>query len=236
MAAFKSDKHKRLFDSVVSELPPLGYDGSLVIRDYEFTDWFQPGDPRRTVPVAAFGQLPPTYQTACIAVVVPNGKAGAGLISDFRALGASVAFEVREDAISAWRVGKEMTPDDERQIILPGNLRDAFVRYSGAWSAESILRGKNIGLDLGGERQLDFFDLGLIPALEGQIREKLDRMLNEVLAEALRVYGKEWESLSLAECRGRSGWPSASSPPRCFTTADSGSSPRFPAPPTPPRS
>lgn len=202
MAAFKSDRHRRLFEAVVSELPALGYDGNLVIQDYEFTDWFQSGDPRRTVPVAAFGQLPPTYQTACIAVVVPNGKAGAGLISDFRALGASVAFEVREDAVAAWRVGSEMTPDDERRVILPGGISAAFARYSSEWSAESILRGKNIGLDLAGERQLDFFDLGLIPALEGHIREKLDRTLNEVLAEALRVYGKEWETLSLAEAQG----------------------------------
>ena len=45
----------------------------------------------------------------------------------------------------------------------PGCIRCAFDRYSSEWSAESILRGKNIGLDLGGERQLDFFDLGLIP-------------------------------------------------------------------------
>ena len=202
MTAFKSDRHRRLFDEVVSQFPSLGYDGTLVIRDYEFTDWFQPGDQRRTVPVAAFGQLPPTYQTACLAVVIPNGKAGAGLISDFRALGASVAFEVREDAVAAWRVGREMTPDDERRVILPGDISDAFARYSSEWSAESILRGKNIGLDLGGERQLDFFDLGLIPALEGHIREKLDRMLNDVLAEALRVYGKEWEALSLAEAQG----------------------------------
>jgi len=202
MAAFKSDRHRRLFDAVVSELPALGYDGNLVILDYEFTDWFQPGDLRRTVPVAAFGQLPTTYQTACIAVVIPNGKAGADLISDFRALGAFVAFEVREDAVAAWRVGKELSADDERRVILPGDIRGTFARYSSEWSAESILRGKNIGLDLGDERQLDFFDLGLIPALEGQIREKLDRMLNDVLAEALRVYGKQWESLSLAEAQG----------------------------------
>ena len=202
MAAFKSDRHKRLFDAVVSELPALGFDGNLVIQDYEFTDWFQAGDPRRTVPVAAFGQLPPTYQTACIAVVVPNGKAGAGLISDFRALGASVAFEVREDAVAAWRVGKEMTSDDELRVILPGDISDAFAQYSSKWSAESILRGKNIGLDLGGERQLDFFDLGLIPALEGHIRDKLNRMLKDVLAEALRVYGKGWEALSIAEAQG----------------------------------
>ncbi len=202
MAAFKSDRHRRLFDAVVSELPALGYDGNLVILDYEFTDWFQPGDLRRTVPVAAFGQLPTTYQTACIAVVIPNGKAGADLISDFRALGASVAFEVRADAVAAWRVGKELSSDDQRRVILPGDIRDTFARYSSEWSAESILRGKNIGLDLGDERQLDFFDLRLIHALEGQIREKLDRMLNDVLAVALRVYGKQWESLSLAEAQG----------------------------------
>ena len=48
MAEFKSERHRRLFDAVVSELPALGYDGNLVIQDYEFTDWFLPCELRRS--------------------------------------------------------------------------------------------------------------------------------------------------------------------------------------------
>ncbi len=59
MAAFKSDRHRRLFDAVVSELPALGYDDSLVIRDYEFTDWFQPGDREGLCPSLPSVSCPP---------------------------------------------------------------------------------------------------------------------------------------------------------------------------------
>ena len=135
------------------------------------------------------------------------------------------------DAVAAWRVGKELSSDDQRRVILPGDIRDTFARYSSEWSAESILRGKNIGLDLGDERQLDFFDLRLIHNLAPRqsTREKLDRMLNDVLAVALRVYGKQWELLSLAEAQGPvpAGLP-GSLPPRSSMTADSESSPRYP--------
>ena len=202
MHQFKSDQHRGLFDAVVSELSSLGYTSDLVIRDYEFTDWFQADGAQRSAPLAAFGQLPPSYQTACIGIVISNGRHGVPLVSDYRALGASVVFEVREDAVATWRVGKEMTSSDERCLIHPQDIANTFARYSREWSAESILRGKNIGQGLSGERQLDFFDMGLIPALEGQIREKLHRMLNEALTKALRIYGKDWDSLSLEEAQG----------------------------------
>ncbi len=55
---------------------------------------------------------------------------------------------------------------------------------------------------MAGERQLDFFDLGYIPALESQIRDKLHRLLNDALNQSLRVLNKNWTELSVSEVRG----------------------------------
>ena len=100
MTAFKSDAQRRLFEAVRSEIEGLGYRGDLICRDYPFTDWFQPGDVRRTAPVAAFGQTPTTYESACLAIALSNGRAGADLAADYRALGATRVFEVHEDRVS----------------------------------------------------------------------------------------------------------------------------------------
>ena len=56
-----------------------------------------------------------------------------------------------------------------------------------------VLRSKGITFALG-PRQLDFIDLGLIPALELQIKQKLDRLLREVVADALKLLGKKAHS------------------------------------------
>ncbi len=100
-----------------------------------------------------------------------------------------------------------MTHDDDGRIILSGDLHDTFARYSGKWSAESILRGKNIGLDLGGERQLDFCDLGLIPALEGQSGKSWIGCSTKCSRRPSGSTGR-MRALTLAKRRGRSGWPS----------------------------
>jgi hypothetical protein len=50
-----------------------------------------------------------------------------------------------------------------------------------SWSPASIHRAKSIGR-FNTAYQLDFVDVGLMPAIEGQIHEKLDRLLNETLA------------------------------------------------------
>ena len=180
MAVFKSNAQRRLFDAVTSELKGLGYRDNLICRDYPFTDWFQPGDVRRNAPIAAFGQLPTTYESACFAVALANGRSGPDLAADFRALGATRVFEVHEDRISVWRIGRTISSEDEELIILPDRLEAVFADHAEAWRAEAVLRAKEVGT-LPGQRQLDFFDLGLIPALEVQIREKLNVLLSEAL-------------------------------------------------------
>ena len=184
---FVSEQHRQTFDDVLSSLQGLGYGDALLQRRYQFPDWFAPGNPSREVPAAAFATHPPTYHSACFAVLVPNGKAGSELVHDVRALGAPIALEVRARDVIQWKVGR--TPWDTKEVARfpAAALRRVFEDHRTEWSSGSILRAKGIMPQRGGY-QLDFVDLGLIPALEGEIQTKLDRILREVLADAIISY------------------------------------------------
>ncbi len=184
---FESQKHERVFQQLIRGLRGLGYKGTLIQEDYSFPDLFLPGAPVRLLPAAAFGREPPSYDSACIAIVIPHQKAGVELVSEYRALGAPVALEVGHDHLTQWRVSAdvdrivrwdEFHPDD-----LPRKLREK----KDEWSPDTIVRGKNVFAKLA-PRQLDFIDLGLIPALERQVRDKLDYLLRKVISSAVTTY------------------------------------------------
>lgn len=186
-AVFTSSQQERVFQAVLTELRGIGYRGDLLQQRYSFDDWFQPGSPLRCLPAAAFGRVPPSYDAACFAVLVPSRVAGRELVSQHRALGAPIAIEVAESEVSVWKVGRDDATTNVRFTFDPTQLANVFSHHAEDWSAAAILRAKNIGLDLG-PRQLDFFDLGLIPALEEHIRDKLHRLLQDVLTASTRAY------------------------------------------------
>ena len=184
---FSSQKHERVFQRVVSGLVRLGYGGNLLCRQYAVHDWFLPDSPVRTLPAAAFGREPPSYDTACIAVLVPAQKVGVELVSEYRALGAPVALEVRDDQIVQWRVAADTSRIAKWDEFPPEALSQKLREKKEEWSPDTILRGKNVFAKLA-PRQLDFIDLGLIPALEQHVRTKLDGLLHKVLRTGVRVF------------------------------------------------
>ena len=183
LMAFKSTRQEAIFGAVLKNLGELGYKDELLQKDYAFVDWFQPNNPVRTIPAAAFSQTPHSYDSACIAVVLSNGKCGRPLIVENRALGAPYAFEVTEKEVVHWRVGKDQESSRELLRISPDQIARTFEENRSRWAAPDVLRSKSIGFKLG-PRQLDFIDLGLIPALERQISTKLDIILREVIQAA----------------------------------------------------
>jgi len=189
-SVFTNPKQQRLFTRVVSEIGSIGYEPGYLVRDYRLKDWFVQGTPGRRVPLAAFGRRPFSYESACLAVVVSNGKSGTDLVTDFRALGAPIALEVGERRLSAWKIGRDARATEKRDEVDEKDIKILFKKYKQEWSAEQILRAKNIPFELG-PRQLDFFDLGLIPALESHIREKLDRLIPDTLNSSRNVYEKK---------------------------------------------
>ncbi|MBM4027548.1 MAG: SAM-dependent DNA methyltransferase [Planctomycetes bacterium] len=184
---FKNQKHERIFRQVIHGLQGLGYKGGLIQEGYRFPDLFLPEAPVRLLPAAAFGREPPSYDTACPAIVIPDHKGGVELVSECRALGAPVALEVADDRITQWKVTAETDRIAKQDEFNPDILPQKLKERRREWLPDTIVRGKNVFAKLA-PRQLDFIDLGLIPALERQVKDKLDRLLREVIRSAVSVH------------------------------------------------
>lgn len=173
---FRSERQKRMFEAVLSGVKSLGYRRDLCVQGYAFSDWFSGGGEKITVPAAAFARHPSDYDSACIAIFLQSGNP-----RQYRSLGAPFGIEVQDNGIVPWVIGRDQATTRAPIGRIPA---DAFGRFiasvKGKWSPRQVLRAKNIGKD-SGTNELDFVDLGLIPALEGEIRQKLHAMLSEAL-------------------------------------------------------
>ncbi len=172
--------------SLASAIQQLGYCGELLKKDYSFRDWFSPQEATLTASLAAFGQTPVSYSTACIGVAPANGSSGVELIRGFRSLGAPLFLEVLDDAIVPWHVGATPTAADRLRPFRHDQISSFLGSNAVKWSPASVLRAKNIQPT--SQRQMDFLDLGLVPALEEQIQLKLDPILRKGLARATEEY------------------------------------------------
>ena len=194
--AFRSDRHKQLFDAVLSGVEQLGYRGELSRRNYEFTDWFEANAPISRIAAAAFGRTPVGYDSACLAVFLQNG--GSAPLR-YRALGAPFGIEVQEDAILPWSIGHDADTTRPAANRIPAAALDRFFQsVAGKWSPTEAMRAKNIGTS-SGPSEVDWVDLGLIPALEAEISSKLDALLRSALSAGHKTYKRRTGSKPAAE-------------------------------------
>jgi hypothetical protein len=163
------------------EIAKIGY--STIENDYVFSDVFSSSGFDRVVPLAAFTQTPPSYRNAALAAVEAEGRTPTELATSYRALGAPLLFVIDGDAVVVWRVTAEGAPSEIARTSLD-QLHALFQANAVLWGPESVQRAKSIG-QFAGPRQLDFIDLRLLPAVEGEVHSKLDVLLNETLAEAV---------------------------------------------------
>jgi hypothetical protein len=169
-----------LLDRIEGEFLKLGYRADALRRDYAFSDvWGEPGATRR-VAFAAFTQTPPSYRSAAFAVIEAAPEAAAEAIRSRRALGAPVFLVVEPDQVSAWQVHAN-TPPSRIAMVRPEALASLFAERGESWAPDRIHRAKSIG-HYEPEAQLDFVDVGLIPAIAGEIHGKLDQLIREAVA------------------------------------------------------
>ena len=174
-----------LYGRVKQGLTELGYTGSLLQENYAFADILAPDFSVSRIPLAAFAQDPPSYRNACFGVVIANGVRGPELIETCRSLGAPQIFEIHQNHITRWKMTEkgQPLPLDE---VMDESISALFQRNRHDWSPRRILREKSAGRGMAS--QLDFFDLGLLPLLEQQAREKLDRLLQETVELSIDEY------------------------------------------------
>jgi type I restriction-modification system DNA methylase subunit len=187
---FKSTEQRINFQNVVSGLRMVGYRGDLLLQDYSFSDFFAPGQPTRTLPAAVFGRTPPSFDAACMCVLLAGDAESKELVIAHRAFGAPIALEVDEAVIRQWKVSADPSRLCVWKEIPALEIESEFERNVEDWSPDSILRAKNITATLQ-SRQLDFIDLGLMPALEEHVREKLDGLLKDILTTATKTHRQQ---------------------------------------------
>lgn len=171
---------------VRNELRRLGYFDNLLQDDYVFDDASVSGIRELNIPLAAFAQWPPSYRNACIGVLTANGQSGPQYVSGYRALGAPMFFEAFHDHIVRYRVEASGQAVFLESIPIQ-DIRKAFKANRKKWNPDAIFRAKAI-TPLTAPVQLDFVDIGLLPALKGMIHDKLDRLLKGTLHEAISTY------------------------------------------------
>lgn len=168
-------------DRIAKETERLGYRSDAIIRDFPFSTLTTPGEPStRRAPLAVFTQTPPSYRSAAFGAAEAQKNGAEVLVRGFRDLGAPLFFVVEAEMVSVWQVYADGPPRLIERASLDAIDRLFEARRS-TWNPDSIHRAKSIGR-FNSAYQLDFVDIGLMPAIEGQIHEKLDRLLNETLA------------------------------------------------------
>jgi len=163
------------------QIAKIGY--SAIVPNYVFSDVFASTPTSREAQVVAFTHTPPSYRNAALAVVEARRREPLEIVSEYRALGAPLLFVVEGDSVTVWQVRSGLGPRAITQSHRD-ELPALFSAYRDAWSPQSIQRAKSIG-QFNPHYQLDFVDLGLSPAIEGEIHSKLDRLLNGALAQAM---------------------------------------------------
>jgi len=180
------------YSQVKEGLKLLGYKGNLLQEDYGFADILEPaysvepGCSVRTVPLATFAQEPPSYQNACFGVVISNGQSGIPLVSGYRSLGAPHIIEIQQNEIHRWMMTSQGDPK-WLEVISPEHIMGLFESHKQDWSPDQILRAKSMGEE-DFAAQLDFFDIGLLPLIDGEVQEKLDSLLRRTVASAVEQY------------------------------------------------
>ncbi len=178
-----------LIDVIKMETIKLGYREDTLRWNYAYSDVWGPAAATRSVPFAAFTQTPPSYRSAAFAVLeAAHGKA-AEIVREHRSLGAPVFLVIEPDCISLWQVFSEKTPI-MRARFAPDAIDTFFAERRESWAPDAIHRAKSIGR-VDQRYQLDFVDSGLIPAIEGEIHAKLDRLIREAVAGSRQFTGSD---------------------------------------------
>lgn len=164
--------------SIEQGLRGLGYEAGALHRAYSFADVLNPVAETRTVALAAFTQTPESFRSAAFGVVEDAPDSSAAVMAN-RALGAPIFFSIDGDDVGVWAVGARSAPRLLERLPVD-QLPALFARHRDSWTPQALHRAKALSLPRG-PVQFDFIDLGLLPAIEQEVQQKLQRTMAEVL-------------------------------------------------------
>ena len=171
-----------------AQFKEIGYTDPLVQEEYLYSDVLASENKTKTIPLAVFSQLPLSYKTASFGVIFSNGSSGPEFVQDYRSLGAPLIFEASDTDVTQWKV----TPHDDPVRLETNsldNLNELFQSNENKWNPSRVLSAKSDEL-----RQLDFIDLGLMPALDHEVRKKISNLLEDSIGLAKQTLGQKFSN------------------------------------------
>jgi len=170
----------RVLQPLMNGFKRIGYTDQLVQVDYVYADILaHEGEyTTKTIPLAVFSQTPFSYKTASFGVIISNGRSGHESVQECRSLGAPQIIEVATNEVTCWKVSLH---DDPVRLGTKNldNLQELFDSNKEDWAPGRILSAKSDT-----SRQLDFIDLGLMPALDHEVRKKINDLLEDSIGLA----------------------------------------------------
>ena len=166
-------------ESLVPHLKKCGYDDAHIQRSFRVDEV--------AIPVAAFAGRPFYSWSACIAAVDLNGDSRASA-AKVRMLGASTVFVCGPQGVDWWAMGSN-GPTSSRPIPW-SNVGDVFRKHKDDLAPSRIYNAKLRRPD-GPMRQLWFFDVGLMPAIEKTRGETLLRLVDRGIEELHEQLGEK---------------------------------------------
>ena len=170
----------KIQNDIENAFKDIGYSHNLLQKDYEYTDFLSSYAQTRRVHLGIFAQEPLDYRSACFGVYdAGTTDKSEGLVRNLRALGAPQVFILINGKTERWAITDKapILQDTYRTQDVP----NIIVQNHSAWNPLSMLRAKS-GIQRPGPVQLDFVDVGLLPALEHEAETKIDRLLRVILA------------------------------------------------------
>ena len=176
----------KLLRPLMNGFKRIGYTDQLVQEDYVYADILaHEGEYKtKTIPLAVFSQTPFSYKTASFGVIISNGRSGHESVQECRSLGAPQILEVATNEVKRWKVSLH----DDPVCLGTDNLVDLHELFDSnkeEWAPGRVLTAKSDT-----SRQLDFIDLGLLPALDNEVRKKINNLLEDSIALAIRTLGR----------------------------------------------
>ncbi len=174
---------------IIAAFKDIGYQKHLICSDYEFADFFEQSALTRHIKLGVFGQEPLTYRSACFGLDIRKPEDFNEVsINELRAFGSPILFIIQNGITRTWRnTGQRLIPEDE---IKTDQLPNFIKSKKEIWEPEVMIRAKT-GFKKPGPRQLDFIDMGLMPALETEASRKLDGIIREVLNAVEDAHSKD---------------------------------------------
>lgn len=180
------NRHK-VVSMVRDGLSDLGFDSGMVVRNYEFADFTGCTAQVRRIPLAAFSSYPRNYRNACAGLVFrDDSHQSEEFVFQHRSLGAPLLLEAFDDQLQPWAIGPEQAKPIGRAVPID-QASAIFKENRTKWSPVSLGRIKSAG-EVKANKQLDFFDAGLLPVLSEFFQTKLRDLLERAFSATATCY------------------------------------------------